>query len=314
MRLNYLSLALMPILLGSLLAWVSTVTVKKPLVSFHLGSIHLAHFLGLIAAVLILQLGAHLINDYYDYLHGVDTSNTFGSGELLRQGHVKPMHVLIIGLVLLGLGAVIEGIAGFGGGLYFYLFGVLALLCAYFYSATPYSLAASGLGEIVGFLVFGPLLTLSAYMVQMGPHIPPARVLIYSLPLGLLAAAVLHVNNMRDIEGDALAKKHTLATLLKLPISRIFYLLLLLATYAILIGLAIPHNAPHFILLALWTFPSFMLAVTGIMRTNAPAGFHLVLRQTLKLQRLFAILLMVGLLITACLGIVWAPALLQSLR
>src|SRR2546429_6159421 len=85
MRLNYLPLTLMPILLGSVLAWLSTIIPKKPF-----GSFHLTHFLGAIVIAFLLQVGAHLVNDYYDFLHGVDTSNALGPGGLIQQGHVKP--------------------------------------------------------------------------------------------------------------------------------------------------------------------------------------------------------------------------------
>ena len=140
-------------------------------------------------------------------------------------------------------------------------------------------------------------------MVQVGPHFP-SSVLIYSLPLGLLAVATLHANNMRDIEGDALAGKHTLAAVLGLFVSRIVYLLLVLGAYAIIIYLGIPHKAPHLILIVLWTFPTLMVTITSVLRTNAPAGFHLLMRLTLKMEMFFAILLMIGLIATAIIAII----------
>jgi len=139
---------------------------------------------------------------------------------------------------------------------------------------------------------------LGAYIIQVGPHFP-VSVFIYSLPIGLLAVATLQANNMRDIEGDALAGKHTLTTIIGLSASRVLYLLLMLATYGLILYLGIPHKAPHLILLTLWTLPTLTIAIIGIMRTNAPTGFHLVMNLTLKLEILFAILLMIGLIVTA---------------
>jgi 1,4-dihydroxy-2-naphthoate octaprenyltransferase len=297
MRLNYLPLSLMPIFLGSLLAWLSTITPKKLL-----GSFHITHFVGTIVVVFFLQVGAQLVNDYYDFLHGVDTSNTLGPGGLINQGHVRPTRVLEAGLLLLGLGTAIGMVIAINGGVLLYLFGLIVVLCAFFYSASAYSLSSRALGEIVVFAIFGPILTLGAYMVQMGPHFP-SSVLIYSLPLGLLAVATLHANNMRDIEGDALAGKHTLAAVVGLFVSRVLYFILVLGAYVIIVYLAIPHQAPHMILISLWTFPTAVVAITGVMRTNAPAGFHQVMRLTLKLEILFTILLMIGLIITAAIPI-----------
>jgi 1,4-dihydroxy-2-naphthoate octaprenyltransferase len=293
MRLNYLPLSLMPILLGSVLAWLSTIAPKKPF-----GSFHLAHFLGISVVVLLLQVGAHLVNDYYDFLHGIDMSNTLGPGGLINQGYVRPRRVLAIGLLLLVLGTAIGLVVALPGGALLYLLGSIVVLCAFFYSATPYSLSARALGEIAVFFIFGPVLTLGAYMVQMGPHFP-ASVLIYSLPLGLLAVATLHANNMRDIEGDALAGKYTLASVIGIFRSRVLYLLLVLGAYTPIVCLGIPHKGPHLILIALWTLPTLVVAISCVMRTNAPAGFHLVMRLTLKLEIYFTILLMLGLMITA---------------
>lgn len=296
-RLNYLPLSLMPILLGSVLAWISTITPKKPF-----GSFHITHFLGAIVVVLLLQVGAHLVNDYYDFLHGVDTSNVLGPGGLIQQGHVKPTHVLKIGLLLLGLGTAIGLALAINGGILLYLFGLPVVLCAFFYSATSYSLSSRLLGEIAVFAIFGPILALGAYIVQVGPHFP-ASVFIYSLPVGLLALATLHANNMRDIEGDALAGKRTLAIIVGLPVSRILYLALVLVAYGIMLYLGIPHQAPHLILLTLWTLPTLTIAIVSAMRTNAPTGFHLVMSLTLKLEILFTILLIIGLIITAIIPI-----------
>jgi 1,4-dihydroxy-2-naphthoate polyprenyltransferase len=151
-------------------------------------------------------------------------------------------------------------------------------------------------------LIFGPLITLGAYMVQTG-HIDRI-VLIYSIPLGLLAAAVIHLNNMRDIESDQQAGKHTLATLWGLGMNRAFYLILLLGVYATIIALGLPHHAPHLILLTLWTLPAAIIAVTGVFRTDAPAGLHLAMHQTLKVEMYFTLWLVVALFISALLTVI----------
>src|SRR5260370_10952868 len=128
MRLNYLPLSLMPILLGSVLAWLSTIAPNKPF-----GSFHTTHFLGTIIVVCLLQIGAHLVNDYYDFLHGVDTSNALGPGGLIQQGHVKPTRVLEIGLILLGLVTAIGFAVAINGGTLLYLLLSFLLFCVFFF-------------------------------------------------------------------------------------------------------------------------------------------------------------------------------------
>ncbi|HLZ64096.1 MAG TPA: 1,4-dihydroxy-2-naphthoate octaprenyltransferase [Ktedonosporobacter sp.] len=287
----YLPLALLPLLLGSILAWTRTVSAETPL-----GRFHFTHFLAAIVTVCLLQFGANLINDYYDYMRGVDTSNPLGTGGLIQQGLVRPMRVLIAGLVLLGVGAVLGLVVAAAGGPLVYLFGLIGLLFAYFYSAGKYSFSALGLGDVVGFCVFGPLMTLGAYMVQ--GQTPGPLAFLYSLPLGLWAAAVIHLNNMRDAEGDEQAGKRTLASILGLGWSRVWFFALLLGAYVAVLLLAVPHRTPHLLLISLWTLPGLVVVMSSVQRTDVPTNLHLAMRHLLKLEIWFAILFVVALIVS----------------
>ena len=293
----YVALALLPVLLGNTLAWMQSISPQVPF-----GHFRVLHFIVMLVAVAALQIGANLVNDYYDYIKGVDTSNPLGPGGLIQQGLIKPINVLNFGLVLLALGSVVGAVIALAGGFYVFLLGIIGLLCAYFFSATSRSLSAIALGELVSLCIYGPCLTLGAYLVQDGGVINQAlliHVLLYSLPLGLLAAAIVHVNNMRDVESDAQANKRTLASLLGLRLSRALYVLLLIGAYAIIVALGIPRGAPHLILIALWTLPLLVVVITGVLRADMPPSLHLVLYTTLSLYRYFALLLIAALLVTA---------------
>ena len=132
-----------------------------------------------------------------------------------------------------------------------------------------------------------------AYMAQTGGT-PTKSAFVYSLPLGLLALAVVHANNMRDCETDSNAHKHTITNTLKLVLSRVLYLLIIAGAYGIIAALGIPHHAPHFILLVFWTLPLLVVVVSGIIRTKAPAGFHMVMRETLRIETVFVLLMISG--------------------
>ncbi len=295
----YLLLPLLPVCVGSIFAWLQTVSTKTPL-----GRFHTTHFIGIVLAVVLIQIGANLVNDYYDYLRGVDTSNALGPGGLIQQGLSKPSNVLSLGLTALALGAVIGIIVAFAGGPLVFLLGAIGLLCAYFYSATSHSLVALTLGELASFFLYGPFITLGAYLVMAQTGHIDRTVLSYSIPLGLLATATIHANNMRDSEGDTHAKRRTLASILGLRWSRWLYIALIIAAYIRIIALAVPRCAPHFLLLTLWTLPIIAVALTGAMRTDTPPGLHLVMRQTLKLATYFTLFLLIGLFITTFLPII----------
>ncbi len=294
----YLLLSLVPACVGSILAWIHTINNRTPF-----GHFHTTHFIGILVAIFLVQTGANLVNDYYDYLHGVDISNSFGPSGLIQQGLVKPARILSLGLTSLLLGAIVGCVIAAAGGPLVYLFGVVGLLCAFFYSATARSLSSLALGELASFLVFGPLITCGAYLVMAQTGAIASSAFTYSIPLGLFAAAALHVNNMRDIEGDAHAKRLTLASILGMRWSRWLYGILLLAAYLLVVVIALPHGAPHFTLLTLWTLPLLVVALTGIIRSSASSGMHLLIRQTLRLETYFALFLLIGLLLTAFLPV-----------
>ncbi len=294
LRPHYFVFALAPVLLGSVLAWTQSMNTLHPF-----GQFHVTHFLATLITVILLQCGANLINDYYDYLRGIDKTNTFGAGGLIQQGVVRPVTILNSGLMLLGLATLFGIFVAIISTPLVLLLGLVGLLGAFFYSASNRSLSSLMLGEITAFLLFGPLMTVGAYAVQT--HHGSWSVLLIGCIPGLLATAALYANNLRDHEGDAQAHKYTLATRLNLNLSRTLYSVLLLGAYVIVAALALPRGTPHFLLLAFWTLPSLLIALTGIMRTDTPAGFHMVMRETLKIETVFVLLLLIGLVLSTLL-------------
>ena len=114
----YLRLSLLPVALGSVVAWTQSISQRTPR-----GTFHLITFVLTVIAVLLLQTSAHLINDYYDYLRGIDTNNSLGPGGLIQQGIIKPARVLAVGLVALALGAILGTLAAISGGWLVIVFG-----------------------------------------------------------------------------------------------------------------------------------------------------------------------------------------------
>ena len=201
----------------------------------------------------------------------------------------------------MGLGALSGAFVAISGGWLAFLFGLIGLLAAYFYSGVPRALSSLALGELVFFPVFGPLLLLGSYMAQTG-HLDRIAY-IFSISLGLLATAFIHVNNMRDTLSDAQAGKLTVASLLGLRLSRTLYVLLVLGAYIPVMALALPSHAPHLFLLVLWTLPGLVIALTTVLRTASPASLHTAMYQTLKLETFFTIMLVVALIVTAVLPV-----------
>ncbi|HVU70799.1 MAG TPA: 1,4-dihydroxy-2-naphthoate octaprenyltransferase [Ktedonobacteraceae bacterium] len=287
----YLWFAVLPLALGSVLAWLASISPKQPL-----GDFHIQRFAVALVAVCLLQIGANLLNDYYDYVGGVDTSNSLGPGGLIQQGLIKPARVLTLGLFALIVGAFSGALMAFYGGMPAFIFGGLGLLGAYFYSAPPRALSRLTLGEVVSFWLFGPLLTLGAYSIQRGKM--DSLPLVCSISLGLLISATLYVNDMRDTESDAQARKYTLASLLSMRANRFVATLLFVGAYVPMIVLGIPAHGPHLLLITLWTLPGMVSILIALYRTTTPASLHITMHQALKMTIFFTILLIVAITIT----------------
>jgi 1,4-dihydroxy-2-naphthoate octaprenyltransferase len=133
-------------------------------------------------------------------------------------------------------------------------------------------------------------------MIQGGPFVP--QVFLYSLLPGLWAAAAIHLNNMRDAEGDQQVGKNTLASLLGLHWSRVWFLALLLSVYGAVLLMAVPHGTHHLLLITLWTLPGLVVLVSGVLRTDTSISLHLALRYLLRLEWYFIILVVVALIAT----------------
>ena len=163
-----------------------------------------------------LQAAANMINDYYDYVLGIDrfddlSPEHFGPGMAIQQGFVTPNQLWWGGAIATVIGASLGLVLVYQCGWVVLAIGILSVAAAYFYTAPPVSLAYHGLGDLAVFLFMGPGFVLGGYYVQAGGFSWSA--IAVCIAMGLLASAVLQVNNMRDIENDRAHGKRTFSVI-----------------------------------------------------------------------------------------------------
>ncbi len=178
---------------------------------------------------LLLQIGANIANDLFDFYRGADTAERLGPTRVTQAGLLSPRQVrlgmwvtfalaTLVGLYLIGrVGWAAVWIGGF------------AILAAVAYSGGPFPYGYYALGDLAVFIFFGPVAVAGTYLAQAG--VVSRMALWASLPMGLLITAILVVNNLRDIETDRAAGKRTLAVLLGPRGARGEYLLCLGLAY-----------------------------------------------------------------------------------
>jgi 1,4-dihydroxy-2-naphthoate octaprenyltransferase len=235
-----------------------------------------------------LQVGANLINDYYDSFGSDPLNRNFtpfsGGSRVIQDGRMSPGQVKILAYLMLGLGAA----CGLGliylGRPWVALVGLLGLGAALFYSARPLQLMSGGLGEIIIFLAFGPLLTWGAYYVQTGNFSLLGAAV--SLPLAFLITAIIWINEFPDLSADLAAGKHHLVARLGLKTSRWVYAALMLAPFVSLFVLIEIFHLPDLIIASLVPLPLALRAVRLVFRTP-PTDPEFVPIQALTIQTHF---------------------------
>ncbi len=182
--------AVAPVLVGSALAW-------------HDGQFIAAAALFCLTFALLVQVGTNFANDYYDFLRGADTAARVGPRRAVAAGLITPatmrgaMFAVFAAAFAVGLGLLAWG------GPWLLVIGVASILCGIAYTGGPWPLAYLGLGDVFVFLFFGLVAVGGTYFVQAGRLTVDA--VLAGVPIGVLAANILVVNNYRDVETDAVA-------------------------------------------------------------------------------------------------------------
>jgi len=274
--------ALAPVMIGSSLAASSNSFKALPALTA-------------LTVALLLQVGVNLANDYFDCIKGFDTPDRVGPLRVTQSGLLSVESVraaIFIVFALSGLfGLYLTWLAGWP----VLIIGIASILSAIAYSGGPHPLASHGLGETLAFLFFGPVAVCGTFYVQV-LEIDPT-VISASLPTGLLIAAVLVVNNLRDIDTDRKTGKLTLAVRLGRRGTMAETILLIAGAYAIIPVYLLGDNGTGWHFLPYLTLPAAARLIGQIINSKGEAEtLNRCLAQTALLSLIFSLLLSIGIL------------------
>lgn len=275
--------ALAPIAVGTCLA-AGPADTFKPLI--------------LIAAVLgavFIQIGTNLSNDYSDARRGADTEDRLGPVRVTAGGLVPPRYVLyatwLSFLFAVAAGAYLIYEAGWE----LLAVGAASIVAGVLYTGGPRPYGYEGLGEVFVFLFFGVVAVTGSFFVQTEQLVWEAFAL--SVPVGMLACAVLMVNNIRDLDTDRRAGKRTLAVRLGRGRMRRIFVLTIYLSFLFLPVIWLASDLSAWINLGLLALPlAPSLARTVRDRTDG-AALNRALGDTARLELAFCVLISVGLLV-----------------
>lgn len=255
--------------------------------------------LAALLGALLLQIGANLANDVFDYQKGVDTSARLGPLRVTQAGLLTSKQVLIGMGVVFGLAALCGVYLIAVSGWPVLVVGLASILAAMAYTGGPYPLGYHGLGEVAVFAFFGPVAVVGTYYVQANSLDPLAW--WASIPIGLLTVAILVVNNLRDITTDRATGKMTLAARFGVDWARKEYILVVALAYLFPFLMLIAGASRAWALLPWVSLPIFIQRVQDIHRLEGRA-LNKLLGDTGQLELVFGMLFSLGLLLNPLLG------------
>ncbi|MCK5649716.1 MAG: 1,4-dihydroxy-2-naphthoate polyprenyltransferase [Gammaproteobacteria bacterium] len=275
-----LSISVTPVFLGSALAWQAH------------GMFSLLTFCIILVSALCIQIGTNLYNDAADFEKGADTEERLGPQRAAQQGWLNAQQIKLAAFISFSL-AFFTGIyLAWLGGIAIIILGLLSILCGYAYTAGPKPIAYSPLGELFVMIFFGFAAVGGTYYLQSQSI--NLSVIIIASSIGCLAAAILLVNNYRDLDGDRKVNKLTLIHYIGRPIAKKVYAAMIIYPYLLLFFLVSDYSWA--LLLPLLSLPPAIKLIRYFLRLEISPELNQVLANTARLQLVYTLLLSFGLL------------------
>ncbi|MBT3234655.1 MAG: 1,4-dihydroxy-2-naphthoate octaprenyltransferase [Bdellovibrionales bacterium] len=220
---------------------------------------------------LLLQIGSNLVNDYFDHLRGVDSTTRLGPLRATQSGLLAPWEVKRGYLLSFLLALLLAIPLMITGGWVIITIGFISIITAYCYTGGPYPLSHFALGEILALIFFGPVAVAGSYYLQTEQLFSWEPIIAGLIPGGF-AAAIMAVNNLRDIASDHSSGKSTIATLVgRKNGGRVVLFFILLP--AVISSILAYRNGQPLLLVAIFTLLLIKPHLTAIL--TAPPGQEL---------------------------------------
>lgn len=280
-RSRTLSLAVSPVLVGTALAWAEGIALHWPAL------------LAAVACALLIQIGTNLHNDVVDFERGNDRPDRVGPLRVTAAGWVSPRTMHRATAWTFGLAALLGLYLVWLGGWPILLAGLASLLAGWAYSGGPRPVSHTPLGEAFVLVFFGWVAVMGSYWLQSGQLSLDAW--LCGTVLGLPAAAVLLVNNYRDLEDDLRSGRQTLVALAGRPGARMLYATMILVPFAMVLVLA---GRGHLgALLALLVLPSGIQLTRRLRHNTSSQSLNALLAATARTSLFLGLLLSIGILL-----------------
>lgn len=258
------------------------------------GVFGVARFLACLFGALFIQVGTNLSNDYSDARRGADTEDRLGPVRVTAGGLVPPKAVLVATWISFGLASLCGVYLIVVAGWELLVVGVASIAAGVLYTGGPRPYGYAGLGEVFVFIFFGLAAVAGSAFAQLESW--PADAIILAVPVGLLASAILVVNNVRDMDTDRRAGKNTLAVKLGRERTRTLYAVMVYAAFLVAPVPWIAGELGPWLLLSWLALPIAVPLVAFVRNHTDGPSLNQALARTAMLQLVFCVLLSAGVL------------------
>ena len=240
-----------------------------------------------ILCALLLQISTNYVNDYFDGLRGIDTEDRIGPKRLLASGELNTKQLKLAFMTTLGIAFILGIYLMILAGMPIVIIGISSIVFAYAYTGGPFPLSYYALGEVLALIFFGPIAVWGTYYIQAQDYnLLPAYI---GLGPGLISAAIMGINNLRDRQSDMKTKKTTLAIILGENLGRVFILTMVILSSFIPITHILWYQGPQVIIITTFIIYFFLKTWLAIGSQEVSKKFNVYLANTGKYLFFFCI-------------------------
>lgn len=282
MRPHTLTASFVPVFIGTAMAL------------FH-NQLHIPLFIAMLTASVLIQAATNMINEYFDYVRGLDNEHSVGIGGTIVRDGVSPRTVRNLAILFYLFAVAIGVYICMESSWWVAAVGSLSILVSYLYSAGPIPISSTPLGELFSGLFMGPVIIMITYYIQT--KMLTMDFILLSISVGLLIGAINLSNNIRDLDGDKEHGRKTLAILLGRPRAIKLLAAIFTAAFVITIALVLLGIVTPWVLLVIFSIPKAVQAVRQFQGKTLPYEMMPAMRSTAQLNTIFGLLLAAGLVI-----------------
>ncbi|ENH97116.1 1,4-dihydroxy-2-naphthoate octaprenyltransferase [Gracilibacillus halophilus YIM-C55.5] len=282
LRPHTLTASFVPVFIGTMLALLD-------------GKFHFLLFITMLLASIIIQAATNMFNEYYDYKRGLDNEESVGIGGTIVRDGVSPQLVKKLAFGFFGLAMLLGIYICIESSWWICLVGLICMLCGYLYTAGPYPIAYSPLGEVVSGLLMGTaIIGISYYIQTLSIN---WDVILISIPVAIFIGCILLSNSIRDLEEDQENGRKTLAILLGRD--KAIYLLagLMISAYLLSAIFMMIGLLPIYSLISLFAIKKTKQAIILFKANTTNIGMAPAMGATAKTNTMYGMLIGMSLLI-----------------